>query len=51
MADEYFTTSVSESVLEKVRNYIKNQEEHHRKITFNDEYENFMRTYKFERHG
>jgi len=33
-ADEYFAASVSESQLEKVRNYIKNQEQHHQKKTY-----------------
>jgi putative transposase len=32
--DEYFAVSVSESMLDKVREYIKNQEEHHRKKHF-----------------
>ena len=32
--DEYFALSVSESVVYKVRNYIKNQEVHHKKKTF-----------------
>jgi len=30
-ADEYFAVSVSESQVEKVRQYILKQEEHHRK--------------------
>jgi len=34
--------SVSESSLEKVFQYIKNQKQHHRKITFEKEYENFI---------
>jgi putative transposase len=46
--DEYFAVSVSESVLEKVRNYIKNQEEHHSKKTFQEEYDEFIEKYKFE---
>lgn len=50
-ADEYFAVSVSESALDKVRNYINNQEEHHKKVTFNEEYENFIKAYKFESHG
>jgi len=29
--DEYFAVSVSESMVDKVRGYIKNQEEHHKK--------------------
>ena len=41
-ADEYFAASVSESVLENVKAYILNQEEHHKKMTFLQEYEMFM---------
>ncbi|MDQ3801341.1 MAG: IS200/IS605 family transposase [Acidobacteriota bacterium] len=40
--DEYFAVSVSESVIDKVREYIKRQEEHHRKQSFEDEFENFL---------
>ena len=40
--DEYFGVSVSESHLPKVRAYIQNQDEHHRKKTFGEEYENFI---------
>ncbi len=29
--DEYFAVSVSESLVNRVRNYIKNQENHHKK--------------------
>jgi REP element-mobilizing transposase RayT len=46
-ADEYFAVSISESQLDKVRTYINNQEEHHKKIAFMDEYEKFIQTYKF----
>ena len=35
--------SVSESSLEKVYQYIKNQKQHHRKMTFEKEYENLIR--------
>jgi len=35
--DEFYAISVSESVIETVRNYIKSQEDHHRKITFLEE--------------
>lgn len=47
--EEYFAVSVSESMIEMVRNYIKNQEEHHRKKTFQEEYEEFISKYGFER--
>jgi REP element-mobilizing transposase RayT len=50
-ADEYFAASVSESVLDKVRTYIKNQEEHHKVITFTQEYNQFITKYKFQVHG
>jgi REP element-mobilizing transposase RayT len=50
-ADEYFAVSVSESLLDKVRAYIDNQEEHHRKVPFTQEVEEFMEKYKLERHG
>ena len=35
--------SVSESSLQKVFQYIKNQKQHHRKISFEEEYENLIR--------
>ncbi len=37
--DEYFAVSVSESMLERVKNYIKNQETHHSKHSFEEEVE------------
>ncbi|NEU10170.1 IS200/IS605 family transposase [Flavihumibacter sp. R14] len=42
-ADEYFASSVSESVLNRVRAYIDRQEEHHRKVHFADEFQEFLR--------
>ena len=47
--DEYFAVSVSESAVNRVRNYIKNQEEHHRKRSFQEEYDEFMRKYRFDK--
>jgi REP element-mobilizing transposase RayT len=47
--DEYFAVSVSESVLEEVRRYIANQEEHHRTKSFDEEFEGFMRRAGFQR--
>ena len=49
--DEYCALSVSESMLDIVRAYIDNQVEHHRKKTFEEEYEEFMRKYGFKRLG
>jgi REP element-mobilizing transposase RayT len=37
------TFSVSESHLEAVRNYIANQKEHHRKVSFREEYVRLLR--------
>lgn len=48
--DEYFAVSVSESIVDKVRNYIKNQEEHHSKKTFQQEYDEFIYKYGFEKY-
>ena len=47
--DEYFTVSVSESIIDKVMDYIKNQEEHHRHKSYNEEYEEFISKYGFEK--
>jgi len=46
--DDYFAVSVSESTVNQVRDYIKNQESHHKKKSFNDEYQEFIRKYKFD---
>ena len=48
-ADEYYAVSVSESDLERVRAYIDNQEEHHRKKTFSEEVGEFPQKYGFSR--
>jgi REP element-mobilizing transposase RayT len=50
-ADEYFAVSVSESALDKVRAYINNQEDHHAKVTFIQEYDKFISAYKFNNQG
>ena len=47
--DEYFAVSVSESMIDKVRNYIKKQEEHHRRNTYADEYDEMIEKYGFTR--
>ena len=46
--DEYFAVSVSESMLDKVRNYIKNQENHHSVKSWEDEYNEMIEKYGFE---
>ncbi len=46
-ADEYFAASVSENKLPVIRNYIRFQEEHHRKVSFEEEYAYFLKTFGF----
>lgn len=41
--DDYAAFSVSESLVDTVREYIKNQEEHHRKKTFAEEYAELLK--------
>jgi putative transposase len=45
--DDYYAVSVSESQVKKVVNYIKNQETHHSKKSFDDELEEFMNKYSW----
>ena len=48
-ADGYYAASVSQTHVEVVRNYIKNQEEHHHKKSFEQECKQFMVKYGFVR--
>ena len=48
-SDEYFAVSVSESQVNKVREYIKNQEQHHKTKTWKEEYEEFIEKYGFKK--
>lgn len=45
--DDYFAVSVSESNVPKLEEYIKNQEAHHQKKTFEDEVRQFEKNYGF----
>ncbi|MCF6358397.1 MAG: IS200/IS605 family transposase [Draconibacterium sp.] len=45
---EYFAVSVSESKVDVVKKYIQNQEEHHRKKTWDEEYTEFITKYGFK---
>lgn len=47
--DEYYAVSVSESGINRVREYIKNQESHHSKKTFEEEVDEFVERYGFEK--
>jgi putative transposase len=46
--DDYFAVSVSESQVEKVINYIKNQERHHSRKSFHEEVEEFIAKHGWE---
>ena len=47
--DEYIALSVSDSAIDKVRQYILNQEEHHKKSTFMQEYDSFLKLHGFNK--
>ena len=44
----YGALSVSQSHVEQVRRYIEGQERHHRRITFEDEFREFLQRYEVE---
>jgi putative transposase len=48
--DEYYAVSVSESKINVVRNYIKNQEEHHREKSFDAELDQMIEVYGFQKY-
>ena len=50
-ADDYFAVSVSESIVPKVRMYIQNQEEHHRTMSFQEEYDDFIKKFNQKAQG
>ena len=43
--DDYWAVGVSESHMDKVRQYIHSQEEHHRNVPFSEEVSEFMERY------
>ena len=45
--DEYFAVSVSESQIEKVITYIRDQEEHHKRKSYIEECDEFFKKYGF----
>jgi len=49
-AQEYYGVSVSESHVMNVRRYIKTQEKHHRITTWQEESDEFMKRYGFNRY-
>ncbi len=44
----YGAFSVSESKIEAVKSYIENQEEHHKRVTFQEEYREFLLRHRIE---
>jgi len=44
----YGAFSVSQSHLDRVYGYIEQQEHHHRRVTFQDEYRSFLKKYRIE---
>ena len=46
--DDYWAVSISESHVKSVQKYICNQEEHHRKKSFSEEVDVFMKKYGWE---
>jgi len=47
--DDYFAASVSHSQVDKVRAYIKNQDAHHKKMTWDEELDLLLKKYGFEK--
>ncbi len=48
--EEYYGVAVSEADLPAVRQYILNQEEHHKHQTFQQEFDNFLQKGEFQKH-
>ncbi|MBY0481732.1 MAG: IS200/IS605 family transposase [Chitinophagaceae bacterium] len=44
-SDEYFAVSINASMLEQVRWYIEGQELHHKKVSFQQEYDELIKEY------
>ena len=47
--DDFYAVSIGMDHFEKLRRYIKNQEEHHRKVLLQDELDLMIKEYKLER--
>ncbi len=46
--DEYMAVGIGDDKIKIVRGYIANQEEHHKKYTFQQEYDKFIERYGFD---
>ena len=42
----YGAFSIGQSNVEQLKRYIRNQKQHHRRVTFEDEYRNFLKRYQ-----
>jgi len=47
---EYFAVGVGESILDRTRDYIRNQEKHHSKKPFKHEFDAMIQKYGFQRY-
>jgi len=47
--DDYYAVSIGMNQIDNLREYIRNQVQHHRKEHFEDELDNLIEEYKFER--
>ena len=45
--DEYFAIGIGDDKIDIVRNYIARQEDHHKKVSFSQEYDKFISRYGF----
>lgn len=45
---EYYVASVSRSHLDRVRRYIRNQEQHHKRRSFESEFDDMVKKYGFQ---
>jgi REP element-mobilizing transposase RayT len=46
-AKDYYAVSISNSVVPRVREYIRNQDKKHDSGTFQEDYQQFIKDYKF----
>jgi len=44
----YGAFSIGQSNVEQLKRYIRNQKQHHRHVTFQDEYRNFLKRYRVQ---
>jgi len=47
--DDYYAVSIGMIQIENLRQYIRNQDQHHQKVSFQDELNNLIEEYKLER--